>query len=67
MKSKEVLQMNDKELQDKLNELKNNLFLLRFQNAIGQLSNPKKITETRKDIARVKTAIRQRELASKKG
>ena len=66
MKSKQVLEMNDKELQDKLNELKSQLFFLRFKNTTNQLSNTKELTETRHDIARVKTVIRQRELARAK-
>ncbi len=66
MKSKQVLEMTDKELQDKLNELKSELFFLRFKNATNQLTNPQVISQTRKDIARVKTVIRQRELARAK-
>lgn len=66
MKSKQVLDMNDKELQEKLAELKSTLFFLRFKNATNQLNNPKQLTEVRHDIARVKTVIRQRELASAK-
>ena len=66
MKSKEVLEMTDKELQDKLNELKSELFFLRFKNATNQLTNPLELKETRRDIARVKTVIRQRELARAK-
>lgn len=63
MKSKQVLEMTDKELQNKLNELKSELFFLRFKNATNQLTNPMVLVETRRDIARVKTVIRQRELA----
>ncbi len=63
MKSKQVLEMTDKELQNKLNELKSELFFLRFKNATNQLTNPMQLVETRRDIARVKTVIRQRELA----
>ena len=66
MKSKQVLEMTDKELQDKLNELKQELFSLRFKNATNQLTNPMLLVETRRDIARVKTVIRQRELARAK-
>ena len=66
MKSKAVLEMTDKELQDKLNELKSELFFLRFKNATNQLTNPLQLKETRRDIARVKTVIRQRELARAK-
>lgn len=63
MKSKQVLEMTDKELQTKLNELKSELFFLRFKNATNQLTNPMVIVETRRDIARIKTVIRQREIA----
>jgi len=66
MKAKQVFEMTDKELAEKLNELKSELFFLRFKNATNQLTNPKQITETRQDIARVKTVIRQRELAREK-
>ena len=66
MRSKQVLEMTDKELQTKLNELKSELFFLRFKNATNQLTNPMVIVETRRDIARIKTVIRQREIARAK-
>ena len=66
MKSKQVLEMTDKELQTKLNELKSELFFLRFKNATNQLTNPMVIVETRRDIARIKTVSRQREIARAK-
>jgi large subunit ribosomal protein L29 len=66
MKAKQVHEMTDKELQAKLNELKSELFFLRFKNAIDQLTNPMDLVETRRDIARIKTVIRQRELANQK-
>ena len=66
MKSKKVFGMTDKELQTKLNELKSELFFLRFKNATNQLTNPMVIVETRRDIARIKTVIRQREIARAK-
>ena len=66
MKSKQVLEMTDKELQTKLNELKSESFFLRFKNATNQLTNPMVIVETRRDIARIKTVIRQREIARAK-
>lgn len=66
MKSKQVLEMIDKELQTKLNELKSELFFLRFKNATNQLTNPMVLVETRRDIARIKTVIRQREIARAK-
>lgn len=58
--------MTDKELQNKLNELKSELFFLRFKHATNQLTNPMVLVETRRDIARVKTVIRQRALARAK-
>ena len=66
MKSKQVSEMTDKELQTKLNVLKSELFFLRFKNATNQLTNPMVIVETRRDIARIKTVIRQREIARAK-
>ncbi|WFA07649.1 50S ribosomal protein L29 [Tissierella sp. Yu-01] len=62
MKAKEVRQMSEKELNKQLNDLKAELFNLRFQLATGQLDNPLRIKSVRKDIARVKTIVREREL-----
>lgn len=62
MKVNEIRQMTDKELDSKLLELKSELFNLRFQLATGQLDNPMRINAVRKDIARVKTIAREREL-----
>ena len=62
MKIKEIRQMNDSDLQAKLKDLKVQLFNLRFQLATGQLENPMRIGGIKKDIARVKTIIREREL-----
>lgn len=62
MKVKEVRQLSGAELSNRLTELKAELFNLRFQLATGQLDNPLKIKSVRKDIARVKTIIREREL-----
>lgn len=66
MKAKEIRQMSDKELNSKLLELKTELFNLRFQVATGQLDNPLRINSVRKNIARVKTIIRERELEIRK-
>ncbi|TJX14097.1 50S ribosomal protein L29 [Tissierella creatinini] len=63
MKAKEVRQMSEKELNTQLTELKAELFNLRFQLATGQLDNPLRIKTIRKDIARVKTIVRERELS----
>ncbi len=61
MKAKEVRQMSLEELQKQLRELKENLFTLRMQHAVNQLDNPLKIQVVRRDIARVKTIIRETE------
>ena len=63
MKAKEVRDMNTAELVVKLDDLKKDLFNLRLQHATNQLDNPIKIAETKRDIARVKTIIREREMA----
>ena len=57
--------LTDAELNDKLKELKSELFNLRFQLATGQLENTATITECKRDIARVLTVLRQRELSAK--
>ncbi len=62
MKTKEIRQLSEVELNSKLADLKTELFNLRFQLATGQLDNPLRIKTVRKDIARVKTIIREREL-----
>ncbi|MCR2043523.1 50S ribosomal protein L29 [Anaerosalibacter massiliensis] len=62
MKANEIRELTDKELDSRLLELKSELFNLRFQLATGQLDNPKRIKAVRKDIARVKTIAREREL-----
>ncbi len=62
MKAKEVREMTNDELASKLVSLKEELFNLRFRHATGQLENPNVITGVKKDIARVKTEIRAREI-----
>lgn len=59
MKAAQVREMNKADLEKKLSELKAELFNLRFQHAINQLENPMRLVEVRKDIARVKTIIRE--------
>lgn len=66
MKAKQVHEMTEKELENKLTELKSELFFLRFKNATNQLTNPLVLQQTRRDIARVKTVLRQRELENAK-
>ncbi len=60
MKAKEIREMSSEELGKKLGELKNELFNLRFQLAINQLDNPHRITEVKRDIARVMTVLREK-------
>ena len=67
MKANEIRQMTDQELSTQLLDLKSELFNLRFQLATGQLDNPMRIKVVRKDIARIKTVIRERELGIRKG
>lgn len=62
MKANEFRQLSAQELGSKLTELKGELFNLRFQLATGQLDNPMRIKSVRKDIARVKTIIREEEI-----
>ena len=62
MKAKEIRELSAVELQTKLNDLKAELFNLRFQLAVNQLDNPMRIKAVKKDIARVKTVMRANEL-----
>lgn len=62
MKANSLRDMTEVELNQKLLDLKGELFNLRFQLATGQLENPLTIRNVRKDIARVKTIIREREI-----
>ena len=55
--------MSEAELNSELVRMKKDLFNLRFQHVTGQLENPIKMRETKRDIARVKTIIREKELA----
>ena len=59
MKAKELRAMTPDELNTKLAELKNELFKLRFQHAINQLDNPHKMTDVKRDIARVMTVLQE--------
>ncbi|MBQ6998862.1 MAG: 50S ribosomal protein L29 [Clostridia bacterium] len=62
MKVNEIRDFTDMELNQKLDELKAELFNLRFQHATNQLDNPQRITDVKRTIARVKTILREREL-----
>ena len=64
MKASKLHDMTNDELAVQLKDLKQELFNLRFQNATGQMGNVMVISKTKKDIARVKTIIRERELKS---
>ena len=61
MKATEFRSLSVSELEAKLVDLKKDLFFLRMQHATNQLDNPLKIAETKRDIARVKTVIREKE------
>ena len=65
MKANEIRELTDEELNAKLGDLKKDLFNLRHQHDINQLDNPNKIAEVKRDIAKVKTIIRERELAAR--
>ncbi len=60
MKAAELKKMSAEELQEKLQELKKELFNLRFQHAINQLENPHQISEVKHDIARVMTVLNEK-------
>jgi large subunit ribosomal protein L29 len=62
MLAKELRELTDAELHTKINDLKQELFNLRFQLATGQLDNPMRINGVKKNIARAKTVLRAREI-----
>jgi large subunit ribosomal protein L29 len=66
MKASDIRKLTGQELAKELNELKSELFKLRFQIATNQLENPMKIKEVKKSIAKVKTVLRERELGVEK-
>lgn len=66
MKASNVRELNNEELVAKLAELKKELFNLRLSHATGQLNNPLALANVKRDIARVKTVLREREVAEKK-
>lgn len=67
MKANEIKKLSPSELDAKLLEMKDELFKLRFQQAINQLDNPMRISAVKKDIARIKTVIRDIELHGNEG
>ena len=62
MKIQDIRDLSTQELEDKIKDLKEELFNLRFQNATNQLDNPVRIASVKKDIARVKTILKDKEL-----
>ena len=66
MKASEIRKMSAEELNAMLVSLKKDLFFLRMQHATNQLDNPVKIAEVKRDIARVKTIIREQQIAAAK-
>ena len=65
MKAKELREMTNEELNAKIKELKQELSNLRFSHATGQLTNPMQLVTVKKDIAKAKTILTERELNSK--
>ena len=65
MKASEIRALSVEEMLRKVDDLKQELFNLRFQHETGQLENPQKMKETKRDIARVKTIIKQVESGEK--
>ncbi len=66
MKIQEIREKTPAELNVQLDKLKDELFHLRFQHAINQLENPERISTVKRDIARVKTVMRERELKAER-
>lgn len=66
MNSEDIRELSDSELKEKLDEAKVELFNLRFQLATGQLDNPNRIKYVRREIARLQTIKRERELQKEK-
>ena len=66
MKASEMKKLSTAELETKLKDLKAELFNLRFQLAINQLDNPMRVSAVKKDIARVKTVLRENEINNNK-
>ena len=62
MKIEKIRELSDNDLEKELKKMKNELFNLRFQHVTGQLENPIRMKEVKRDIARIKTVIRENEL-----
>lgn len=67
MTNKEIRELSNEEINNKINECKEELFNLRFSQATGNLEKPSRINELRKLVARMKTILRERELNIKGG
>jgi large subunit ribosomal protein L29 len=63
-KAAELRELNDTELEHRLGEAKEELFNLRFQNATGELDNIARIPQVRREVARIETLLREREIAA---
>lgn len=63
MKPQDIRELTDEEIQERIAELKEEQFRLRFRSATMELENPKLLNQIRRDIARMKTILRERELA----
>jgi len=63
MKPQDIRELTDEEIQERLSELKEEQFRLRFRSTTMELENPKLINQIRRDIARIMTILRERELA----
>jgi large subunit ribosomal protein L29 len=66
-RARELRELNDVELEQRLNEAREELFNLRFQSATGQLDSTARIGHVRKDVARIETLLREREIAAAEG
>lgn len=66
MKARELKEMSEAELRQKEKEVTEELFNLKFQHATGQLENTQRLPQVRKDLARVKTVLREKEIAAGK-
>ncbi len=66
MKARDLREMTERELEEKFRGLKDELFNLRFQLATGQVDNPMRIREVKRDIARIKTVLREREIQAQR-
>ena len=66
MKASEIRDLNPDEMHQRVSDLKEELFNLRFQHGIGQLENPQRMKQTKRDIARLKTILREVTLNQKK-